>query len=45
MKNEPGVDNGYEFPEYDSRLPRTVQRNLDFLGTSQTIASKTDCSP
>jgi SCY1-like protein 2 len=31
-KNEPGADNEYEFPEYDSRLPRTVQRNLDFLG-------------
>jgi SCY1-like protein 2 len=32
-KNEPGTDTGYEFPEYDSRLPRSVQRNLDFLGT------------
>jgi len=25
-------DSGHEFPEYDSRLPRSVQRNLDFLG-------------
>ena len=28
-----GPNEGYEFPEYDSRLPRSVQRNLDFLGT------------
>lgn len=33
-KDESGADNGYEFPEYDSRLPRSFQRNLDFLGTS-----------
>lgn len=31
-KTEPGGDSEYEFPEYDSRLPKSVQRNLDFLG-------------
>jgi hypothetical protein len=31
-RNEPGAESEYEFPEYDSRLPKSVQRNLDFLG-------------
>jgi hypothetical protein len=31
-KPEDGKDSEYEFPEYDSRLPKSVQRNLDFLG-------------
>lgn len=31
-KTEPGGDSEYEFPEYDARLPKSVQRNLDFLG-------------
>jgi hypothetical protein len=31
-KAEDGKDSEYEFPEYDARLPKSVQRNLDFLG-------------
>jgi hypothetical protein len=40
-KTEEGDDNGYEFPEYDSRLPRSVQRNLDFLGMSLEVKADT----
>jgi hypothetical protein len=35
-KPEDGKDSEYEFPEYDARLPKSVQRNLDFLGTRGT---------
>jgi SCY1-like protein 2 len=38
-KTEPDVPIEYEFPEYDSRLPRSVQRNIDYLGSFKRAKS------